>query len=120
MIDYDPTTKTYYRPVDLNTPYALAQDGYDPSDKKAALEKAQEWGERIPIGVIFQKELPVYEDQLPALSKGPLVLLGAAYSLNDDSPSAQVHGNEDALLPTSNRDEGGVNTDDAAVQVRPA
>jgi 2-oxoglutarate ferredoxin oxidoreductase subunit beta len=49
------------------------ENGYDPSDKKAALEKAQEWGEKIPIGIIYMKELPVYEDQLPALSKGPLV-----------------------------------------------
>ncbi len=48
-------------------------DGYDPGDKKAALEKAQEWGERIPIGIIYRKELPIYEEELPALSKGPLV-----------------------------------------------
>jgi 2-oxoglutarate ferredoxin oxidoreductase subunit beta len=49
------------------------EDGYDPGDKKTALEKAQEWGERIPIGIIYMKELPTYEEQLPALSKGPLV-----------------------------------------------
>lgn len=54
--------------------YKLEKEaGYDPGDKEAALEKAQEWGERIPIGIIYQKELPIYEDQLPALSKGPLV-----------------------------------------------
>jgi 2-oxoglutarate ferredoxin oxidoreductase subunit beta len=52
------------------------EDGYDPGDKKAALEKAQEWGERIPIGILYDDELPVYEDQLPALSKGPLVSQG--------------------------------------------
>ena len=52
------------------------EDGYDPSDKKAALEKAQEWGGRIPIGAIYREELPIYEDQLPALSKGPLVRQG--------------------------------------------
>jgi 2-oxoglutarate ferredoxin oxidoreductase subunit beta len=49
------------------------ESGYDPGDKKSALEKAQEWEERIPIGIIYRQELPVYEDQLPALSKGPLV-----------------------------------------------
>jgi len=49
------------------------EEGYDPSDKKAALEKAQEWGERIPIGVIYKTEFPPYEEQLPALRKGPLV-----------------------------------------------
>lgn len=54
--------------------YKLGEgDTYDPGDKKAALEKALEWGERIPIGIIYRNELPVYEDQLPALSKGPLV-----------------------------------------------
>ena len=47
--------------------------GYDPGDRKTALEKAQEWGDRIPIGVIYKSELPTYEDQLPALKKGPLV-----------------------------------------------
>ena len=46
---------------------------YDPGDKLAAFNKAQEWGERIPIGVIYQKELPTFEEQIPALKKGPLV-----------------------------------------------
>jgi 2-oxoglutarate ferredoxin oxidoreductase subunit beta len=49
------------------------ENGYNPDDRKAALERAQEWGEGIPIGIIYRKELPVYEDQLPALSQGPLV-----------------------------------------------
>lgn len=49
------------------------ESGYDPSNKKAALEKAQEWGDRIPIGIIYQTASPAYEAQLPALSQGPLV-----------------------------------------------
>lgn len=49
------------------------ESGYDPGDKKAALEKALEWGDRIPIGVIYQVKSPTYEEQLPPLSKGPLV-----------------------------------------------
>ena len=49
------------------------QVNYDLSDKAAALNKAQEWGDRIPIGVIYRKELPTFEEQLPALKKGPLV-----------------------------------------------
>jgi 2-oxoglutarate ferredoxin oxidoreductase subunit beta len=54
--------------------YKLDDEGsYDHGDKNAALEKALEWGERIPIGVIYEENLPVYEDQLPALHKGPLV-----------------------------------------------
>ena len=53
--------------------YKLEDERYDPSDKKAALEKALVWGERIPIGIIYEENLPVYEDQLPALSEEPLV-----------------------------------------------
>ena len=49
------------------------EKGYDPGDKKAALDKALEWGDKIPIGTIYEADLPVYEDQLPALSKTPLV-----------------------------------------------
>ncbi|MFP3880229.1 MAG: 2-oxoacid:ferredoxin oxidoreductase subunit beta [Dehalococcoidia bacterium] len=48
------------------------EDGYDPGDMRAALEKAQEWGDRIPIGIIYKKEIPTYEEHQPALSKGPL------------------------------------------------
>ncbi len=54
--------------------YKLEEEfNYDPGDKLAAFAKAQEWGERIPIGVIYRQELPTFEEQLPALSKGPLV-----------------------------------------------
>jgi len=53
--------------------YKLEDEGYDPSDRKVALEKALIGGEEIPIGVIYEENLPVYEDQLPALSEGPLM-----------------------------------------------
>jgi 2-oxoglutarate ferredoxin oxidoreductase subunit beta len=49
------------------------ESGYNPSDRKAAMEKAQEWGDRIPIGIIYQIKSPTYEEQLPSLRKGPLV-----------------------------------------------
>ncbi|MFO7772411.1 MAG: 2-oxoacid:ferredoxin oxidoreductase subunit beta [Dehalococcoidia bacterium] len=51
----------------------LEDESHDPGDKKAALQKALQWGERIPIGIIYEENLPVYEDQLPAPSKGSLV-----------------------------------------------
>lgn len=45
--------------------------GYDPSDRQVAWEKAHEWGERIPIGVLYQVEgVPTYEEQVPALAAG--------------------------------------------------
>jgi len=53
--------------------YKLEDQGYDPRDKTAAFVKAQEWGDRIPIGLIYRKERLVYEEQLPALKEMPLV-----------------------------------------------
>lgn len=47
--------------------------GYSPADKAAAFNKAQEWGDRIPIGVIYEQSRPTFEEQLPALKEGPLV-----------------------------------------------
>lgn len=54
--------------------YKLDQDtSYISNNIMAAFEKAQEWEDRIPIGIIYQAQLPVFENQLPALSKGSLV-----------------------------------------------
>jgi 2-oxoglutarate ferredoxin oxidoreductase subunit beta len=46
---------------------------YDARNFGFALEKAMEWGDRIPIGLFYQQESAVYEDSEPALQKGPLV-----------------------------------------------
>ena len=53
--------------------YKLEGEGYDPGDKIAAFSKAQEWGDRIPIGIIYRKVRPVYEEQFPVLKDMPLV-----------------------------------------------
>ena len=45
---------------------------YNPEDKVAAFIKAQEWSEKIPIGVIYKELRPVFEDRLTALAKGPM------------------------------------------------
>ncbi|MBI2860044.1 MAG: 2-oxoacid:ferredoxin oxidoreductase subunit beta [Chloroflexi bacterium] len=52
--------------------YKLDERGHNPQDKMAALEVVQQWGERIPIGVIYREQRPTYEDRIPALKKGPL------------------------------------------------
>ncbi len=39
--------------------YELGSD-YDPTDRLAAFAKAREWGERIPIGVIYRSPRPAY------------------------------------------------------------
>jgi 2-oxoglutarate ferredoxin oxidoreductase subunit beta len=49
-------------------------DSYDATDRDAAWAKVHEWGERIPIGVLYRAEgVPTYEEQVPALRAGPLV-----------------------------------------------
>jgi len=53
--------------------YRLESDGHDPEDRAAAFEKAQEWGERIPIGAVYREESATFEDHLPALKRGLLV-----------------------------------------------
>ncbi len=50
-----------------------ADKNYDPSNKLAAFEKAQEWDEHIPLGIIYRKQRPTYEDSIVALASTPLV-----------------------------------------------
>ena len=46
------------------------EEGYDPQDRTAAWVKAQEWGDRIPTGIVYRGEpIPAYEDQVPALHR---------------------------------------------------
>jgi 2-oxoglutarate ferredoxin oxidoreductase subunit beta len=49
------------------------QPDYSPSDKTSAFVKAQEWGERIPMGVFYRENKPTYESAFPALATETLV-----------------------------------------------
>jgi 2-oxoglutarate ferredoxin oxidoreductase subunit beta len=51
--------------------YALPDD-YDPADFDAATAAAYEWGERIPLGVIYRRERAAFEGHFPAVAAGPL------------------------------------------------
>jgi 2-oxoglutarate ferredoxin oxidoreductase subunit beta len=53
--------------------YKLEDEKHDTSDWKSAYEKAEEWGEKIPIGVFYKEDRPTYTENFPALKKGPLV-----------------------------------------------
>ena len=46
---------------------------YDPTDWEAAIRLSQQWGDEIPLGVIYRNNRPPFEDHLPTLKKGPLV-----------------------------------------------
>lgn len=52
--------------------YQLDETDYDPSDRMAAFQKALEWGDRIPVGILYQTQLPTYEDQVAGLEEGPV------------------------------------------------
>ncbi|MFA6001263.1 MAG: 2-oxoacid:ferredoxin oxidoreductase subunit beta [Thermoleophilia bacterium] len=53
--------------------YRIGED-HDPGDRDAAFRLAQEFGERIPTGVVYRQNRPVLEDALPVLAgKPPLV-----------------------------------------------
>jgi len=53
--------------------YELGED-HDPADHGQALRTAPEFGERIPLGVIYQIEKPLFEEQFAVLKNGPLAL----------------------------------------------
>jgi 2-oxoglutarate ferredoxin oxidoreductase subunit beta len=57
--------------------YDVGEKGdYNAGDRFMAFKKAQEWGERIPVGVIYRSEKPSYEEQVAAFQAGPLVKQG--------------------------------------------
>ena len=45
---------------------------YDPTDWEAAMRTATEWGDRIPVGLIYRNDRPAFETHFPALAQGPL------------------------------------------------
>lgn len=48
-------------------------ESYKPDDQQAAFKKALEWGEKIPIGVIYKVERATLENQIPTIKDTPLV-----------------------------------------------
>lgn len=46
--------------------YELNED-YNETNRNEAFKKAQEWGDKIPIGIIYQKEKPIFRDNFAHL-----------------------------------------------------
>ena len=46
---------------------------YDPMNWDEAMKVACQWGDRIPIGVIYQNDRLPFEDHFPTLAHGPLL-----------------------------------------------
>ncbi len=54
--------------------YRLDEEkGYDPANLDAAMKKSFEFGDKIPIGLLYQTQRPTYEDTEPIFQNGPLV-----------------------------------------------
>jgi len=55
--------------------YKLEEEGHDHTDKRKALEKSLEWGNRIPIGIFYKEKRPTYRDNLPQVEGRPLTTM---------------------------------------------
>ncbi|ABN70533.1 pyruvate ferredoxin/flavodoxin oxidoreductase, beta subunit [Staphylothermus marinus F1] len=60
-------TYTWYR----QRIYKLEETGHDPTNWEEAMKKAYEWGDRIPIGIIYKEEKPTMEELLEPIKKNP-------------------------------------------------
>ena len=52
--------------------YRIEPD-FNPEDRIEAFKKALEWGDRIPIGIIYRNNRPLLEERIPVLREKPLV-----------------------------------------------
>lgn len=46
---------------------------YNPEDRIQAFTKALEWGDRIPVGIIYKNHRPILEERIPVIKETPLV-----------------------------------------------
>lgn len=60
--------------------YRLEDTDYDYKDFENALEKASEWGDKIPLGIFYKTRKPMFEEQIPQIKDVPLVKQG--YNVN--------------------------------------
>ena len=51
--------------------YNLSRE-YDPADWDTAIKTGHEWGDKIPLGIIYKNNRPSFESHFPILKQGPL------------------------------------------------
>lgn len=49
------------------------EPGYNPEDRVEAFRRALEWGDRIPLGILFRNNRPAYEKRISIIEDKPLV-----------------------------------------------
>jgi 2-oxoglutarate ferredoxin oxidoreductase subunit beta len=69
----------------------LEEQGYDPTDFHKAIDKAYQWDDEIPIGLIWKRtDLPALEDLEPVLQDGNGPLAFRKLGISDDQAQAVV------------------------------
>jgi 2-oxoglutarate ferredoxin oxidoreductase subunit beta len=53
--------------------YKINEETYDLTDKFKALKKGLEWGDKIPIGILYKVEKTTFEENFPILKDKPLI-----------------------------------------------
>lgn len=53
--------------------YDLEKTDYVPDNWMSAMEISQEWGDKIPTGIIFQKDTPSFTDRIDTLKESTLI-----------------------------------------------
>lgn len=53
--------------------YKMDEAEYSRDDRVRAFERSLEWGEKIPLGVFYKKEKPIFEDNFDAFNSSTLV-----------------------------------------------
>ena len=59
-----------------NERYEVLFSIYDPvelANRPVAIKVASEWGDKIPIGIIYRNDRMPFEEHFPVLGQGPLV-----------------------------------------------
>lgn len=49
------------------------EKGYNPENRIEAFKKALEWGDSIPLGIIYRNRRPILEERIPIIKDQPLV-----------------------------------------------
>src|ERR1041385_2397276 len=57
VLDYDPTVKRYYKPVNLDNPYILAQDGLEPGEGNPQFHQQMVYAVAMTTITNFEKAL---------------------------------------------------------------
>lgn len=53
--------------------YDLFAEDYVPDDFEQAMNLARQWGDRIPIGILYQEEKPAFMDRVEMFQQDPLI-----------------------------------------------